>query len=120
MRNCAWLVGLTMLLLAGCSSARLVESTPTGGCVAVADNSDGFPHYNMTHAKELMSQDSPKGYTILKQEEFVTGQETTNSTSANSAEFNLISWIFRDVGQSSKTTTDTHNTTEWRIWYQKN
>ena len=117
MRNWAW---LALLMLAGCSSARLVESTPTGGCVAVGDNSDGFPHYNMTHARDLISKDSPKGYTILKQEEFVTGQTTTNSAKQETTEFSLISWIFRDVNQTTKNSTDVHNTTEWRIWYQKN
>ena len=117
MRYYAW---LALLLLAGCSTARLVESTPTGGVVAIPNNSDGFPHYNMTHAKELISQDAPKGYTILKQEEFVTGQTTTNSSNQQTTEFSLISWIFRDVNQNTKNTTDVHNTTEWRIWYQKN
>ncbi len=34
--------GTAALFIAGCASPRLVETTPNGGCVAMADNSDSL------------------------------------------------------------------------------
>ena len=120
MRQSAWLIGVLLLVAAGCSNARLVDDNTTGGVVAVPDNSDGFPHYNMSRAKELIAKQCPKGYTITDQGEFITGTTTTTSNKQESTEFSLISWIFRDVKTGTQATTETVNKTEFRITYQKN
>ncbi|HZZ80882.1 MAG TPA: hypothetical protein VFE62_20435 [Gemmataceae bacterium] len=120
MRHSAWLIGVVLLMATGCSNARLVDDNLTGGVVAIPNNSDSFPYYNMTHAKQLIAQQCPKGYTITDQGEFITGTTTTTSNRQESTEFSLISWIFRDVKTGTQATTETVNKTEFRITYQKN
>lgn len=120
MRYCAWLVGVTVLMTTGCSSARLVSSTPDGGCVAVADNSDSWPSRNMTKARELMSKQCPAGYSIVKEEEVVVGQTTTNDTEQSTKEVPLVKGLVLDVQQTTRNTTSVRDQTEWRIWYRKN
>ena len=120
MRHSACIIGFLLLIATGCSNARLVKDDPTGGIVAIPDNSDSFPHYNVTRAKQLIAQQCPKGYTIADQSEFITGQVTTTSNRQESTEFSLISWIFRDTKTGTENTTETTNKTEFRISYTKN
>ena len=120
MQRCAWVIGIGVLMLAGCSSARLVDTTPDGGCVAIADNSDSWPSYNMTKARDLMNKQCPGGYKIVRQKEFVTGQTTTNNTEQDTKEVPLVKGLVVDVKQSTRNTTTVRDQTEWRIWYQKN
>ena len=73
MQRCAWVVGLCALLLAGCSSARVIETSATGGCVAISDSSDSWPTYNKRKALELIAKECPNGYHIIDQKEVVVG-----------------------------------------------
>jgi len=120
MRYCAWLVVLATLSINGCSTARMVSTSPAGGCVAVADNSDSWPTYNMTKARELMQKQCPTGYKIIREEEVVVGQTTTNNTEASTKEVPLVKGLVMDVQQTTRNTTSVRDQTEWRIWYQKN
>ncbi len=119
MRYYAWMVGLLTLTMVGCANARLVSSTPTGGIVAVPDNTDSWPSHNMTKARELMSQQCPGGYSIVKQEEVVVGQTTTNNTQRDTNAVPITKGLTA-TQSTTRDTTQVQNQTEWRIWYQKN
>ncbi len=118
MRYCAWLACLAAMSIAGCSNARMLNSTPTGGCVAVANNSDSWPSYNMTKAKELMSKQCPKGYRIIREEEVVTGQDVVNNTQRETKDVPLVKGVSAQV-QQTRNTTEVRDRTEYRIWYEK-
>lgn len=120
MRACAWLVGFSVLLIAGCNSARLVSATGDGGVVAIPDNSDSWPSYNMRKAQELMQKQCPNGYQIVRQEEVVVGQTTTTNTDQNTKEVPLVKGLVMDVQQTTRNTTTVRDQTEWRIYYKKN
>src|SRR5688572_3683947 len=111
MRHLAWLVCLATLTLTGCSNARLVDCTPDGGCVAIQSNTDSWPSYNMTKARELMSKECPNGYTIVKQAEVVVGQTTTNNTTQNTKEVPLVKGLVLDVQQTTQNTTEVRDQT---------
>ena len=120
MRYFACLLAGWALVLGGCSNnARLVSTTSSAGVVAVADNSDSWPNYNRSKAMELIKKQCPSGYTILKEEETVVGQTTTNSTQNNTKEVPLMKGVAVDIQQTSHNTTSVRDQTEWRIWYQK-
>jgi hypothetical protein len=116
MRYCAL---FAVLLFAGCSSARLVSSDSRGGCVAVADSTDHWPTYNMTKARELMQKQCPGGYAIVKQEEVVVGQTTTNNTQRDTKEVPIVKGLVNGVQETTQRTTSVHDQTEWRIWYER-
>ena len=120
MRNCAWLVGVAFLMLTGCSTARLVSSDAKGGCIAVADSTDRWPTYNMTKAREMMEQQCPGGYTIIRQEEFVVGQTTTNNTQRDTKETPIVRGLVTGVQETTRNSTEVRDKTEYRIWYQRN
>ena len=109
-----------VLMAAGCTSPRMVNSSPTGGCVAIADSSDHWPSYNMTKAKELISKQCPTGYSIVKQEEVVTGQTTTNNSQRDTKEVPIAKGFAVDVQQTTRNTTEVSDRTEYRIWFEKN
>ncbi len=120
MRHCAWGFALAALLIAGCTSPRVVSSTPTGGCIAIPNNSDSWPSYNMTKAKEKMSELCPAGYKVIREEEVVVGQTTTNNTQRDTKEVPIAKGLAVDVQQTTRNTTETRDRTEYRIWFQKN
>ena len=120
MRYCIPLIGTVFLMIAGCSTARLVSATPDGGCVAVADSSDSWPTYNMSKAREIMSKQCPTGYSIVRQEEFVVGQTTVNNTQQDTKEVPLMKGLAVDIQKTTRNTTEVRDQTEWHIWYQKN
>lgn len=119
MQRCIWLVGIAIIALAGCANPRLVDVSPTGGCVAVADNSDSWPNYNRRKALELIAKQCPNGYTIVSEKEVVIGQTTTNSTEKNTKEVPLAKGLALDIQQTTHNTTNVRDQTEWRITYQK-
>jgi hypothetical protein len=119
MRPSAWLLGLAILVMSGCSnSARLVSSDSLGGCVAVANNSDSWPNYNITKAKELMNKECPKGYRIIRQEEVPIGQEVVHNTQRETKDVPLVKGVSAQI-QQTRNTTEVHTRTEYRIWYEK-
>lgn len=120
MRYGAMVVGLVVLMMTGCSSARLVSSSGSGGCVAVSDSSDRWPSYNMSKARELMSKQCPGGYKVIREEEVVVGQTTTNNTQRDTTEMPIVKGLVNGVQETTRQSTEVHDRTEWRIWFQKN
>ncbi|MBI1830207.1 MAG: hypothetical protein HYR84_02005 [Planctomycetes bacterium] len=118
MRFCAWLALLAAVTLTGCSSARIVNKTADGGCVAIADDTNSWPSYNRTKALDLISKECPSGYKIIREERFVTGQTVSNNTTRDSRETQLVKGVSA-VQTTTQRTTDVSDKTEYRIWYQK-
>jgi hypothetical protein len=112
-------LALLVLSIAGCANARLVNTTASGGCVAIPSNSDTWPAYNRRHAMELIAKQCPTGYTIVREEEVVTGQTTTNSTQTDTKQVPLMKGVAMDVRQTTQNTASVHDQTEWRIWYER-
>ena len=73
----------------------------------------------MTKAKELISKQCPTGYSIVKQEEVVIGQTTTNNTRQDTKEVPIIKGLVTDVQQTTRATTEVSDRTEYRIWFEK-
>jgi hypothetical protein len=94
------LVLLSVLALTGCMSARVVSRDPTGGVVAIPENSNSWPTRYHDQAIALIKQDCPD-YAIVREEEVVTGTVTTDRESTDTR------------------TRETQNRTEWRITYRK-
>jgi hypothetical protein len=59
--------------LSGCATARQVAISPEGGCVAIKENSDVWPYKYHTAAIDLIKQNCPNGYVIVKEEEEAVG-----------------------------------------------
>ncbi|MBM3992970.1 MAG: hypothetical protein FJ303_02270 [Planctomycetes bacterium] len=118
MRLCAWLALLAACTLTGCSSARIINKTADGGCVAISENSDAWPSYNRTKALDLIGKECPKGYKIIREEEFVTGQTVSNNTTRDTRETPLVKGVSA-TQTTTQRTTDVRDKTEYRIWYQK-
>ncbi len=119
MRRFAWLLCPVALTLLGCSSARMISMDANGGCVAVADNSDVWPSYNISKAHELIKKQCPGDYEIFKQEEVVVGQTTTRNRERNTKEVPLVKGVVLDVQENQRDTTTVSDRTEWRIWYRR-
>lgn len=119
MRHGAWILCLATFMFVGCSSARMISTDANGGCVAVADNSDVWPSYNITKAHDLIKKQCPGEYVIVKQEEVVVGQTTTRNTERNKKEVPLVKGLVLDVQENQRDTTTVSDRTEWRIWYQR-
>jgi hypothetical protein len=98
----------------------MVDATPQGGCVAIPNNTDCWPYYNMTRANELMGKQCPNGYTIVRQQEVVVGQTSTTSTQNDTQKIPVVKGLVTEVQQTSHNTTTVQDRTEWRIWFQKN
>ncbi|MBI3821914.1 MAG: hypothetical protein HY289_04455 [Planctomycetes bacterium] len=120
MRYGVLLAALTTFILVGCSSPRMVSSTPDGGCVAIADNSNTWPSYNRRKALDMISEKCPGGYKIVREEEVVTGQTTTNNTQRDAKEVPIVKGVITGVSETTKRTTEVHDRTEYRIYFQKN
>ena len=67
-----------------------------------------------------MQKQCPAGYKIVQEKEFVVGQTTTNSSQRDTTEVPIAKGLAVDVQQKTRNTTEVHDRTEWRIWYQKN
>src|SRR5262249_6511112 len=74
---------LTALLLVcglgGCTTARQIQVTQDGGCVAIPENTDIWPTNYRTKAMDLIKKQCPQGYVIVREEEVVTGKVRTDS-----------------------------------------
>lgn len=98
-----------LLALVGCAGPRFVSIDANGGCVAVPDDSDGWPYYYHTSAEKLIRDKCPNGYRILKEEEVVVGKHTTTNAQRNT----------KNNQQTETDTTEVRDRTEWRIWFEK-
>src|SRR5690348_9080534 len=114
----AMTLGLFVAVLSGCSgSARYVVRDPNGGVVAIPYDSEK----NRARAHDLMLAACPKGYLILREEEVVTGQVTSDNTRTDTAARDVEAKKKNPVTLSTDVTTrtvSTHDTTEIRITYQ--
>ena len=111
---------LVVVVLSGCSSsgsARYVVRDMTGGVVAIPYDSEK----NRAKAHDLMLAHCPKGYEIIRQEEVVTGQVTSDTTrndaSSREADPKKKNPVTLTSGVSTRTVA-THDTKEIRITYQ--
>jgi hypothetical protein len=116
------LVLLSVLALTGCTSARVVSRDPTGGVVAIPENSNSWPSRYRDQAIALIKQDCPD-YAIVREEEVVTGTVTTDRDSTDTRTRDLAPKAWPLGGTATSTdvthTRETQNRTEWRITYRK-
>lgn len=108
-----------LLTVAGCAGARLVSFDAHGGCIAIPENSDGWPYYYHTSAEQIMRAKCPDGYRVLKEEKVVVGKSTTKKTRHDLKGDPLLSDLFKDAHASATDDTEVHERTEWRIWFEK-
>ena len=108
-----------LLGLSGCANpARYVVRESSGGIVSVPNNSNAWPSYNRRHAEELMAQHYPNGYEVIREEETVVGQVTTNNTQTNHETKPTPSPFLAKEETQTRETTSTQDRTEWRIYYR--
>ena len=93
---------LAVFALTGCGTARVVSRDPSGGVVAIPENTNSWPCHYRDKAIALIKEDCPYGYVIAKEEEVPIGTVTTDHTPSDSTH-----------------STETHNRTEYRICYRK-
>jgi hypothetical protein len=93
---------LAAFALTGCGTARVISRDPSGGGVAIPENTNSWPCHYRDKAIALIKEDCPYGHVIEKEEEVVTGVVTTDHSPNDSTH-----------------TTETHRRTEYRIYYKK-
>jgi hypothetical protein len=124
LRVAAILLPLAVVGITGCGGARMVQSTPGGGTVAIPSNSDSWPFHYRQEAEKLMAQRCPSGYTIDHEEEVVVGQQTVNQKQSNTQTQDLVGRKQQTVGSVTSTdasnTVTTKNLTEYRITFHGN
>jgi hypothetical protein len=98
---------LLIVAASGCgTSARLVQTTPDGGIVAIPKNDNGWPYRYRETAEKLMAEKCPNGYEIVGEGEVVVGKRNTigaNNTMPSGS----------PIG-----TPGTQDKTEWRITFR--
>jgi hypothetical protein len=110
---CAALAGLC-----GCSEARLVSCAPTGGVVAIPNNSNTWPCYHHKHAEELIREQCPQGYVIDKEEEVVVGTtEHVHTDTDRKGDPLLAALKIAPVNETTHQTTTVEEKKEWRIYF---
>jgi hypothetical protein len=118
----ALLLGLGVVVLSGCGSggsARYIVRDMNGGVVAIPCDTAK----NRAKAHDLMTAACPKGYTIIREEEVVTGQVTTDNMRDDTASRDVDAkkknpiTLTTDIKTRTVTTSDTK---EIRIVYQAN
>jgi hypothetical protein len=107
-----------LVTLSGCGSARLIQSGPDGGVVAIPSNSNYWPMKYRDNAEKLMVQKCPNGYIIVKEEEVVVGQKTTTSEQTD----RITPTGYKDNRDRTMTSsvTSTQAETEFRITFRAN
>ena len=103
----------------GCSVARHVEMTPTGGVVAIPSNTNSWPFYNHSKAEELIREKCPQGYEIEREGEAVVGHTHFVQTNTQTTGDPLLAALrIAPVEKVSNETTSVLDQTEWRIYYR--
>jgi len=131
-------------VLAGCTSARMVECDRDGGVVAIPNNTNMWPTYYRDNALKLIQEKCPQGYEIVRESEVVTGQQTHTSTRTDTEEaptlmlggsegntdakkqggekrseaFGGVAVPLGETKQTTAGTTTTYDLTEYRIFYK--
>lgn len=106
------LIVLTVCFLAGCSAARVVRETKTGGEIALLGDREGARE----KANQIMTNKCRgAGYEVDEEGEVVVGQQTEARSDQYSNNRSRSSWS----RPSSTTTTSatSRDMTEWRILY---
>jgi hypothetical protein len=98
--------------LSGCTTARLIESTPEGGVIAIPSNSNYWPMKYRDSAEKLMAQKCPNGYDIVYEKEVVVGQKTSTSELTDTAPGG------DPTMQKTRVVTTTRPETEYRIAFR--
>src|SRR5262249_12562930 len=106
---------LVLVTVSGCGSARMIQSGPDGGVVAIPSNSNYWPFKYRDSAEKMMTQKCPNGYDIVREEEIVIGQKSTTSEQTD----HITPAGFRDGRERTTTsvTTSTRPETEYRITF---
>jgi hypothetical protein len=97
-----------LVAVSGCGTARLIETTPDGGVVAIPSNSNSWPFRYRESAEKLMAQKCPNGYDIVSEREVVVGQRSTTSELTDTAPGD-------PSRQTTRVVTTTRPETEYRI-----
>lgn len=118
MNRCALLLLLGALLLTGCA-ARQVLKEPDYGVVAIPSNSNSWPTHYRDKATQLMEEHFPQGYEIVREEEYVVGQTTTHNEEQDHNEIEVVKDILKVGSTDTRSTTTTHDNTEYRIHYRR-
>jgi hypothetical protein len=70
---------LLLVSVSGCGTARMIQSTPDGGVVAIPSNNNSWPCNYRDHAEKLMAMKCPNGYDIVREEEVIVGVKMTTT-----------------------------------------
>lgn len=113
-------VGL-ISLAGGCAGqARMVnyDDTTGSGTVAIANNTDVWPSYNMRAAKAMIESKVGPNYRIVSQGEVVTGQSTQNTqqTSVDQTQ-NKRNPNLPGLRETTTGTTTTQDIKEYRLTF---
>jgi hypothetical protein len=68
-----------LVSVTGCGSARMIQSTPDGGVVAIPSNNNSWPFNYRDHAEKLMAMKCPNGYDVVREEEVIVGVKMTTT-----------------------------------------
>jgi hypothetical protein len=105
--------------LSGCANpARYVARESNGGVIAIPNNTNSWPSYHRKRADELMLKHFPDGYEIVREEEAVVGQVTTNNVQSNTQQKPTGNPFLQEEQTTTSTTTATSDRTEYRIYYR--
>ena len=70
---------LLLVTVSGCGSARMIQSTPDGGVVAIPSNTNAWPFKYRDHADKLMAMKCPNGFDVMREEEVIVGVKSTTT-----------------------------------------
>jgi hypothetical protein len=105
--------------LCGCNNARLVRWDGSTGVVAIPRNDDSWPEHNREHAEDVMREKCPRGYTIVDEQEVVTGQVQHTSVQSNQSGNPTLAALHLDsVKTHTNETTTVEDRKEWRITFR--
>lgn len=110
------------LLGTSCATVREVRTKPgKGGELAV--NEGMFGESADIKANRIMKQNCPKGFAITEKGEEVVGTKTTHDSSTNTKKQKpkgggIVEALSADTSSDTSGSSETVNTTEWRIKYK--
>jgi hypothetical protein len=109
---------LLLVSVSGCGSARMIQSTPDGGVVAIPSNNNSWPFNYRDHAEKLMAMKCPNGYDVVREEEVIVGVKMTTTQVTG----NVTQAGYKDNPVPDPTTTSVVTTTrpqkEYRITFR--
>jgi hypothetical protein len=110
---------LSLFVLTGCGTARVVSRDASGGVVAIPENSNYWPTSYRDKAMALIKKDCPDAV-IVREEEVVIGKVTTDRQDTETSTRDLNKRVGGTLTTTDTTRTkESHDQTEWRITYRK-